>query len=217
MCSLLSVCRIAVVRLLCAIIRLLRSIYCMVWSGYCYCDLDLYCVPHWPSSPRAVMWAVSGCSDDRPPPLPPAPWSMTHASPRRRGRRWGGAGGGGVLIGRQTLGDAGESSLSIVISAGHRRSRPETRDRCCPAGRSRLTPFSGQFRRQCMHFGNSAGNLGDSAFRRPVGLDSAAAMSGCTFTELHADCPKLVTKRCRDSPAERIDLLRHCRIETGIE
>ena len=40
-----------------------------------------------------------------------------------------------------------------------------------------ITPFSGQFRRQCMHFGNSAGNFGGSAVRRPVGHDSAAAMS----------------------------------------
>ena len=39
------------------------------------------------------------------------------------------------------------------------------------------TPFSGQFRRQCMHFGNSAGNFGGSAVRRPVGHDSAAAMT----------------------------------------
>ena len=39
------------------------------------------------------------------------------------------------------------------------------------------TPFSGQFRRQCMHFGNSEGNFGGSAVRRPVGHDSAAAMS----------------------------------------
>ena len=28
-----------------------------------------------------------------------------------------------------------------------------------------------------MHFGNSAGNFGGSAVRRPVGYDSAAAMS----------------------------------------
>ena len=41
----------------------------------------------------------------------------------------------------------------------------------------RYTPFSGQFRRQCMHFGNSAGNFGGSAVRQPVGHDSAAAMS----------------------------------------
>ena len=41
----------------------------------------------------------------------------------------------------------------------------------------KYTPFSGQFRRQCMHFGNSAGNFGGSAVRRPVGHDSAAAMS----------------------------------------
>ena len=39
------------------------------------------------------------------------------------------------------------------------------------------TPFSGQFRRQCMHFGNSADNFGGSAVRQPVGHDSAAAMS----------------------------------------
>ena len=39
------------------------------------------------------------------------------------------------------------------------------------------TPFSGQFRRQCMHFGNSAGNFGGLAIRRPVGHGSAAAMS----------------------------------------
>ena len=39
------------------------------------------------------------------------------------------------------------------------------------------TPFSGQFRRQCVHFGNSAGNFGGSAVRRPVGYDSEAAMS----------------------------------------
>ena len=41
----------------------------------------------------------------------------------------------------------------------------------------RNTPFSGQFRRQCMHFGNSAGNFGGSTVRRPVGYNSAAAMS----------------------------------------
>ena len=39
------------------------------------------------------------------------------------------------------------------------------------------TLFSGQFRRQCMHFGNSAGNFGGSVVRQPVGHDSAAAMS----------------------------------------
>ena len=39
------------------------------------------------------------------------------------------------------------------------------------------TPFSGQFRRQCMHFGNSAGNFGGSAVRRSFGHDSAAVMS----------------------------------------
>ena len=37
--------------------------------------------------------------------------------------------------------------------------------------------FSGQFRRQCTQFGNSAGNFGGSAVRRPVGHDSAAGMS----------------------------------------
>ena len=42
---------------------------------------------------------------------------------------------------------------------------------------ARTTPFSGQFRRQCMHFGNSAGNLGGSAVRRPVAHDAAVAMS----------------------------------------
>ena len=40
-----------------------------------------------------------------------------------------------------------------------------------------LYTFSGQFRRQCMHYGNGAGNFGVSAVRRPVGHDSAAAMS----------------------------------------
>ena len=39
------------------------------------------------------------------------------------------------------------------------------------------TPFFGQFRRQCMRFGNSADNVGGSAVRWPVGHDSAAAMS----------------------------------------
>ena len=39
------------------------------------------------------------------------------------------------------------------------------------------TSFSGQFRRQCMLFGKSAGNICGSAVRRPVGHDSAAAMS----------------------------------------
>ena len=43
--------------------------------------------------------------------------------------------------------------------------------------RRTTTPFSGQFRRQCMHFENSAGNFGGSAVRRPVGYDSAATMS----------------------------------------
>ena len=46
-----------------------------------------------------------------------------------------------------------------------------------PLATIQSTPFSGQFRRQCMHFGNSAGNFGGSAVRRPVGHDSAAAMS----------------------------------------
>ena len=39
------------------------------------------------------------------------------------------------------------------------------------------TPFSGQFRRQCMQFGNSAGNLDVSAIRRPFGHDSACGLS----------------------------------------
>ena len=51
-----------------------------------------------------------------------------------------------------------------------------------------------------MLFGNSAGNFGGSAVRRPFEHDSAAAMSyliGCTFTEFQADSSKLVGKRCR--------------------
>ena len=40
-----------------------------------------------------------------------------------------------------------------------------------------LYTFSGQFGRQCIHFGNGAGNFGRSSVRRPVGHDSAAAMS----------------------------------------
>ena len=39
------------------------------------------------------------------------------------------------------------------------------------------TPFSGQFRRQFMQFGNIAGNFGGSAFRRPFGHDSACGLS----------------------------------------
>ena len=39
------------------------------------------------------------------------------------------------------------------------------------------TPFSGQFRRQCMQFGKSAGNFGGSVFRRPFGHDSACGLS----------------------------------------
>ena len=38
-------------------------------------------------------------------------------------------------------------------------------------------PFSGQFRRQCMQFRKSAGNFGGSAFRRPLGHDSAGGLS----------------------------------------
>ena len=53
------------------------------------------------------------------------------------------------------------------------RDEDETADNTAPS----FTPFSGQFRRQCMHFGNSAGNFGGSAVRRPVGHGSAAAMS----------------------------------------
>ena len=54
----------------------------------------------------------------------------------------------------------------------------------------RSIPFSGQFRRQCMQFGNSAGSLGGSAFRRPFGHDSAGGTVeiSCTFTEFHAYC-----------------------------
>ena len=39
------------------------------------------------------------------------------------------------------------------------------------------TPFSCQFRRQCMQFGNSAGNFGGSALRRMFGHDSACGLS----------------------------------------
>ena len=39
------------------------------------------------------------------------------------------------------------------------------------------TTCSGQFRRQCMQFGNSAGNFGGSTFRRPFGHDSACGLS----------------------------------------
>ena len=54
----------------------------------------------------------------------------------------------------------------------------------------RSTPFSGQFRRQCMHFGNSAGNFGGSAVRRSVGHDSAAAMS--KLVALLPNCMQIV-------------------------
>ena len=37
--------------------------------------------------------------------------------------------------------------------------------------------FSGQFRRQCMQFGNSAGNFGGLALRRTFGNDSACGLS----------------------------------------
>ena len=39
------------------------------------------------------------------------------------------------------------------------------------------TPFSDQFRRQCMQFGNSTGNFVGSAVRRPVGHDSTGGLS----------------------------------------
>ena len=65
------------------------------------------------------------------------------------------------------------------------------------------TPFSGQFRRQCMHFGNSAGNFGVSSVRRPVGYDSAAAMS--KLAALLPKCMQIVQnwseKRCIVGPA----------------
>ena len=52
-----------------------------------------------------------------------------------------------------------------------------------------------------MHFGNSAGNFGGSAVRRPVRHDSAAATSKLVAllpnSMQNADCPKLVEKRCR--------------------
>ena len=51
------------------------------------------------------------------------------------------------------------------------------RDRFWPQISLPLYTFFRQFRRQCMHFGNSAGNFVGSAVRRPVGHDSAAAMS----------------------------------------
>ena len=41
----------------------------------------------------------------------------------------------------------------------------------------RVNTFSGQFRRQCMQFGNIAGNFSGSAFRRPIGHDSAGGLS----------------------------------------
>ena len=41
-----------------------------------------------------------------------------------------------------------------------------------------------------MHFGNSAGNFGDSAVRRPVGHDSAAAMS--KLVALLPNCMQIV-------------------------
>ena len=47
----------------------------------------------------------------------------------------------------------------------------------CNTTPDRITPFPGQFRRQCMHFWKSAGNFGGSAFRRPFGHDSAAGLS----------------------------------------
>ena len=48
------------------------------------------------------------------------------------------------------------------------------------------TPFSDQFMRQCMQFGNSAGNFESSAFRRPFGHDSTAVLSkkSCTFNQI---------------------------------
>ena len=39
------------------------------------------------------------------------------------------------------------------------------------------TPSSGQFRRQCMQFGSSAGNFGGSVFRRPFRYFSACGLS----------------------------------------
>ena len=38
-------------------------------------------------------------------------------------------------------------------------------------------PLSGQFRRQCIQFGNSAGNFGGSVFRRLFGYASACGLS----------------------------------------
>ena len=47
---------------------------------------------------------------------------------------------------------------------------------CTPSPRQH-TPFPGQFRCQCMQFGNSAVNFDGSAFRRPFGHDSACGLS----------------------------------------
>ena len=49
-----------------------------------------------------------------------------------------------------------------------------------------------------MHFGKSAGNFGGSAGSAAgrAWFGSRNVEIGCTFTELHADCPKLVGKRC---------------------
>ena len=124
----------------------------MVWSDYCVvCALTSTCPAYRTGRPGlgAPCGRYLGVQMTVPPPsrpvvddarLPPPP------RPPLGGGRWG------VLIGRQTLGDGGEPSLVIVISACHRRSRPETRDRCHPAGRSRLKVW--------LHYAYKVRNLG---------------------------------------------------------
>ena len=66
-----------------------------------------------------------------------------------------------------------------------------------------ITPFSGQFRRQCIQFGNSAGNFGNSAFWRPFGHDSVGGVStlvALLSNSMHMDCPYLVGKKCITVP-----------------
>ena len=84
------------------------------------------------------------------------------------------------------------------------------------ARRDVTTHFPGQFRRQCMHFGNSAGNFGGSEVRRPVGHDSAAAMSKLValvpnymqivqnWSEKVVECLNIYVFNCHSSKSSKI-------------
>ena len=114
---------------------------------------------NWASADRGCRVPLRGSPKTPPPPRQPRPEPLPFVSIRRRrltdvlDRVW-------VLLRHDNR------------STGRQRG-PDRRHR----KRYMYTPFSGQFRRQCMHLENSAGNIGGSAVQRPVGHDSAAEMS----------------------------------------